>query len=819
MSNFDLRAFWRERLAQGIPRTTWSGRPRDRRETTPQTVVVEPPAGLVARVEAVVRGAPFLRYVTALASAAMVLHRASGETRLVVASPRRRYEQTLGGDDAVLLVLDVDPSASFHDLLRGVRQACLDTYAHQDYSMMALRADLPDPSVIPFEVALSASDVHGQLPPLGPELSVEWGADLVARVTFDPGRVSERSARRFARLAARALDTALADPTSRWATHAWADDDDRAEVLRIGAGEGPWGPATQTLQEAVFAHPPESPALVYQDRVTTYGELRRRARRLAQRLLAAELRPGSPVAVFADRSPDTAVAQLGIMAAGGVYVPIDPTLPVARREQMLAELAPSFTIADPSRPAGRAALALDDGADDGPPLPEVAPSAPAYAIYTSGSTGGPKAVMLAHDGLVRLLEDTRRFLEIGPSTTVLQYATPIFDASIWQLHMGLFHGARVILVPEDVYRSPTEVAALARKHRVEVADLAPMLLASIEPSDIPTLRAVSTGGERCTPDTRRRWSSAARFFNVYGPTEATVASTYAEVRPEDAADTSVIGRPMAHVRAYVVDDALRLVPVGIAGELVLGGQGVGLGYLARPELTAEKFLPDPFVGPPARMYRSGDRARWRDDGGLELLGRDDAQVKVRGFRVELAEVEAALLAIPEVTEAAVILRQDRLIGYVTARAATDDGKLRRALTAALPSYMVPSSLVVLPAFPRLPNQKVDRAKLPDPTSDGPYVAPRTADEQVIAGVWSSVLGVERPGIHDNFFQLGGHSLLVTRAAARITQLLGVDIPLPAFFEHPTIAELSVVVEQRRLAAADPERLARLLDEAEAMGET
>ena len=826
----DTRSYWLLRAASGLPRTSWSalaGGGRDHSRSEREVLRSSAPAGLSAQLDALTRGAPVLRVVAAPAAAALVLHRASGATRVTLGTPRRAGEGD-GDPGAVLLLLDLEPESSFRDALLATRQVCLEAYAHQGLPLSALQAELPEPELPPTHIALAMDGVHGALEALAPELSVRWAADLSAEARYDPSRLEAGAVERFLRLVYRALEAALTSPGTPWGRLELASAEDRAAVLQLGAPVRAPQPATAPLHGRVFAvaeRAPTSVALVLGEETLTYGALAARAKGLASHLLAAGLTAGERVAVFADRRLELPIAQLGVMAAGGVYAPIDPALPPARQAQLLGVCGARLAIGAPPELEAELAApswpleALGAGTEVEATLPRVSAGSPAYAIFTSGSTGGPRAALIAHRGVVELLDETGALFEIGHETRVLQFATSAFDASLWQLYMGLAHGARVIMVPSEVFRSPEHVAALIREAHVEVADVAPVILSMLDPAEVPSLRVVSTGGERCSPEVRRRWAAATRFFNVYGPTEASIATTFMRVLPEAAEDVGVIGRPFAHAGVYVVDEELAPVPVGIIGELVITGAGVGLGYLGQPELTAQRFTRDPFGPPGGRLYKSGDLARWRDDGTLELLGRADDQVKLRGFRIELGEIEAVLGALPGVAEAVVSVQRDMLVAHLTARPGEvppAEAAMREAVRRALPAYMVPARCVVVASVPRLASQRVDRARLPAVSaSEGPAVPPRTEDERAIAEAWRAVLGVEAPSVHDNFFQLGGHSLLVTQVAARLAASAGVDLPLMAFFEHPTIAGLAGAMEAARLAAADPELLARLIEEAEA----
>jgi amino acid adenylation domain-containing protein len=444
-------------------------------------------------------------------------------------------------------------------------------------------------------------------------------------------------------------------------------------------------------------------------------------------------------------------------------------------------------------------------------------------IYTSGSTGEPKGVAIPHAGALNIVATQRAALPAfrprpgaAGRQRVLQYASPSFDASIYEMILALAHGGTLVVSSPAAPRTGTTFAAWLARRGITATLLPPVTLATVAADHrLPDLRTLLVGGEACPPALATAWGVEARvarqFGNAYGPTEVSVWSTcWTADRDAAIGDVVPIGGPVANTRLYVLDSALRLVPVGVPGELYIGGVGLARGYVNRPGLTAERFVPDPFGAehdlPGARLYRTGDRVRRRADGQLEFLGRIDFQVKVRGFRIELGEIEHALAAVPSIGECVVIAREDvpgdrRLVAYVVPRNGTrlEPGALAEQLGATLPQYMIPAAFVVLDALPSSPNGKVDRKALPAPTGARPelaegYLAPRTDLEAALAGMWQEVLGVEQVGVTDDFFALGGHSLLATRIVARIRETFAIEVPLRALFEARTIGALAEHVE-------------------------
>ncbi|HEU0299357.1 MAG TPA: amino acid adenylation domain-containing protein, partial [Longimicrobium sp.] len=451
------------------------------------------------------------------------------------------------------------------------------------------------------------------------------------------------------------------------------------------------------------------------------------------------------------------------------------------------------------------------GEDAGPLAVEVDADGAAYVLYTSGSTGIPKGVIVPHRNIGAAAATGAWMLE--PGARMLQSTPFTFDLFVMELGTALLHGGCLVLVHRERIAPGAEMAALLRAERINTMVTVPSMLAATPEADLPDLHTVFVAGEALPRAVARRWGAAVRLLNLYGPTETTIFSTL--TAPLDAGDEGEppIGAPAPGAMAWVLDRGFRLVPPQAIGELYIGGAGVARGYLARPALTAERFVPDPYAGVPgARMYRTGDRVRWRADGQLDYLGRADFQVKVRGFRIEPGEVEAALAALPEVGAAAVVAREDtpgdvRLVGYVTpaGEAAPTPAAMREALAAVLPAHMVPTELVVLDRLPLNAHGKVDRKALPAPQPSAAAThraPPRTPAEELVAGIFEAVLGT-RPGVEDSFFDLGGHSLRATQVVSRIREAFGAELPLRAVFEHPTVAGLAARAVAARAGGKPP----------------
>ncbi|MFD7877929.1 amino acid adenylation domain-containing protein, partial [Streptomyces sp. NPDC059766] len=541
------------------------------------------------------------------------------------------------------------------------------------------------------------------------------------------------------------------------------------------------GVSLPELFAAQVAATPDAVALVCGDVELTYRQLNVRANRFAHALIARGVGRERTVAVALPRSVESVVAVLGVLKAGAAYLPVDPAYPPARIAFMLDDARPAVVVDDP------ATVSEGDWPDTDPAV-ALDVRHPAYVIYTSGSTGRPKGVVVSHTGVSGLVAAQVERLGVAPGGRVLQFASPSFDAAFWDLCSAVLTGAALVLAPAEAPLDALTDRGLGITH----VTLPPSALTAVESADL-TATTLVVAGEACAPELVARWAPGRRMINAYGPTETTVCATMsAPLTP--GTGVPPIGRPVAGFGVYVLDERLRVVPPGVTGELYVAGPGLARGYLNRPGLTAGRFVACPFGPAGARMYRTGDLVRRRGDGDLEYVGRADDQVKVRGFRIELGEVEAALAEHPAVAQAAVLARDDRLVGYVAARSGTvvRPAELTAYLRDRLPDYLVPAVFVVLDVLPLTPNGKLDRAALPapDPGAAEAGRAPRTPQEQILCELFAEVLGVPRVGVDDDFFDLGGHSLLATRLTARVRSVLGVELGLRALFLAPTVEGLA-----------------------------
>jgi amino acid adenylation domain-containing protein len=582
---------------------------------------------------------------------------------------------------------------------------------------------------------------------------------------------------------------------------------DEAEVdalLRLGSGESA-EVAESSLLDALRVHAAERPEAiaVQNDRTTvSYARLARLVDGVAAHLASRGVRRGDTVAVAVGRSAILPVVALGVMAAGATYLPIDPALPAERIAFMLGDASATAVVrsgegmrlAVPPTVTAVDLASIDEIQEAEELSAAVGPTdnrVPAYLIYTSGSTGRPKGVAVGHTGLANLTDWQRRTLAVDASAVVLQYASPGFDASVWELAMAFGSGA-TLHVPDPAAVAGSALAAEIVASAATHVTLPPSVLATLAPDQVPGLRHVIAAGEPCPGPLARNWAAHTSFHNAYGPTETTVCATVHRCHPGEG-DRPPIGRPLQNLSVHVVSDGLRLAPRGVVGELAVGGPAVALGYLNRPELTTSRFVEDPWRAG-ERLYLTGDRVRWRSDGVLEFHGRDDDQVKIRGQRIELGEIDAVLAAHPAVDHAVTTTTGvgigTRLVAHVTG-AGLDPGELKGWAASRLPAHMVPETVKVVDAFPLTSSGKVDRRALAAvggaPTAVDP---PSTEIEERLVGLLAEELGLDRVGVHDDFFLLGGHSLLAARLAFRIREAFGTEIPLADILARPTAAGLA-----------------------------
>jgi len=855
-------AGWRERLA-GLPAALElpTDRPRPAVQSFRGTVrraAVDPEVGAGLAALSRRQGATF--FMTAMVAFQALLHRWTGQEDFAVGTPvagrgQRETEGLIGffvNTLALRASLAGDPG--FGELLARVRAAALDVYAHPDLPFEQLVAELAperDLSRTPiFQVLMSLQEAPPRGLELGPgfsaplaevrtatskfDLSLELcreGDGLTASVEYATDLFDAATAGRFLGHLRTLLAGIVATPEAPLSELPLMTEEERRQLAAWdteGQPVHPEGGLLHGLFEAQAARTPEAPALVWNGEILTYAELEARSARLARRLRRLGVGPEISVGICLPRTPGLVVALMAVLRAGGFYVPLDPVYPAERLAYLLEDSGCGLVLTDRTveealPPTSARLLRLDDPSEeDNDAEPStVLPGNLAYLIYTSGSTGRPKAVAIEHHSAVLLAHWAREVFSREDFAGMLASTSITFDMSVFEIFVTLAWGGTLILV--DNALALATLGELPPGIEVRLLDTVPSAAAELLRMDgLPaSVRTINLGGEavpRSLADRLYQRPETERVFNLYGPSEDTTFSTISWI--ERDSDRVLVGRPVDGTRAWVLDRGLRLAPIGVPGELYLAGGGLSRGYLGRPELTAERFLPDPFGGPGERMYRTGDLVRRRPDGELDYLGRLDHQVKIRGFRVEIGEVEAALAACPGVGEAVVMAREDtpgdlRLAAYLVASGELPGpGELRRLLRRTLPEFMVPSAFVPLPAFPRTPNGKIDRRALPVPAGErreegDSFLAPRTPIERQIADIWREVLGIDLIGVRDNFWDLGGHSLLATKVLARVNGEFGLNLPLQSLFLAPTLGELTEAVGQVFLTACDGNVLAEL----------
>ncbi|MBO0870431.1 MAG: amino acid adenylation domain-containing protein, partial [Micromonosporaceae bacterium] len=815
-------AYWRERLAGApalLPLPLDRPRP-DRPGFAGDEVHFALPDGLLDQVGRVAAGTGATPYMVLTAGYLALLTRVCGVEDLVlgVSTAGRELPEL-----APLIGMFVNPVAlrcdtggdpTFAGLVARVREALVGALDHGQTPFQRIveaAGARPAAGVQPvFQTAFNFIPETGIDPvPLGTtkdDLAFDI-ATTTSRVLYRTALFDRATAQAFADRYVRLLCAAVAQPQRRISTLPLLADGERERVLALGDGTGdPVESLTlPALLERQAAAAPEAAALVCDGVVLRYAELNARANRLARVLVAGGARPEARVAVALPRSPRLVVAVLAVLKAGAAFVPVDPGYPAGRRGYLVEECAPVLVLDEQSIVDAEAAAAdlADQDLTDADRRAPLRPGHPAYVIYTSGSTGRPKGVVVEHRAVSAYLAWARKAYP-GLSGTALLHSPLWFDLSITALFGTLTAGGTLHLAGLD------EPAARAGG-RPDFVKLTPSHLPLLT-ADVSPGTDLVVGGEALSSEQLAAWRAAnpaAAVCNEYGPTEATVGCVVARIAPGQPlpAGPVPIGRPAPGVRVYLLDANLQPVPAGVPGELYVAGGQLARGYLNRPALTAERFLPCPYGPPGGRMYRTGDLARWRRDGGLDYLGRLDRQVKVAGYRIEPGEIESALLALPEVREAAVVVRTEggvpALVGYVTGPA--DPAALPAKLSTTLPGYLVPSAFVVLDRLPLTGNGKLDQAALPPPETAAPatgYRAPGTDAEVLVADVFARILQLPRVGAGDDFFALGGNSLRGMRAMAQIRAEVAVDVPVRTLFSHPVVADLAAQIEQLIAAEVD-----------------
>jgi amino acid adenylation domain-containing protein len=841
-------AYWKQRLVGPLtPLELPTDRPRPARQTfngARYPLILERERVEDLKVLSHQEGATL--FMTLLAAFKVLLYRYTGQEDLIIGSPvanRRRQEfEPLIGFLVNTLVLRTNLSGqpSFRELLKRVRQVALEAYAHQDLPFERLVAELRperDLSRSPlFQVMCTLQ--NASLAPLSKlstltlepvqidngtakfDLSLsltETSQGLTGYLEYNTDLFEAATIGRLIAHFKTLLSEIIRQPDSCIATHPLLTEPERQQVTvewNMTAADYPRQTTLPQLFEAQVEKTPHQVALVYEERALTYLELNQRANQVARLLQKWGVGPETLVGLHLDRSLEMVIGLLGILKAGGAYVPLDPAFPADRLNFMIEDSGISvlLTQANPPHPLPHPRTLYLDGdwveinrQSDENPSCQLKSSHLAYVIYTSGSTGRPKGVQIEHQAVVNFLYSMLQKPGLTKQDTLLSVTTLSFDIAALELFLPLLVGAKTVLASRLVAADGVQLGNLLAASGASVMQATPttwrLLLEAGWPGS-PQLK-ILCGGEALSRELAAQlMPRVASLWNMYGPTETTIWSSVAQVEPGEG--PVLLGPPIANTQFYVLDQRGQLVPFGVAGELHIGGEGLARGYLKRPELTCEKFIPNPFnANPGVRLYKTGDRVCARPDGGFKYLGRIDHQVKLRGYRLELGEIEAILAQHPAIGQAVVLIREDspgdqRVVAYLVPRleqlpAPTE---LRHFLQQKLPDYMIPTAWVSLQALPLTPNGKIDRKVLPAPEAKPKreFVPPQTPTEKILATIWAEVLGFDSIGRDDNFFELGGHSLLATRIISRLYTQLQVKLPLIRLFEAPTIADLAARVE-------------------------
>ena len=755
--------------------------------------------------------------------------------------------------NTLVMRTDLSGSPTFLEVLERVRETALGAYAHQDVPfemlvdsiqperdmshsplfqvMMVLQNAPRDQIDLTSDLRMVGLDIHDRIARFDLTLSfTEDISGISASLEYNTDLFNRESIERMVTHFLKILEEITNNPGQLISEISLLTEAEEVTILRT------WNDTFEkrSLEAPVHAlfedqvqERPDSLAILFEDMEITYFELNQKANQLGHYLRSLGVGPEKLVGISLNRSMEMIISMLGVLKAGGGFVPIDPNYPEERISFMVEDsginvLISSSDISIPVKDKIRLVnvdsdwLLIDEHEPENIDIP-ISPENLAYVIYTSGSTGRPKGVMLRHRGLNNLNHAQSQKWSIGSHSRVLQFASMSFDASLSEIFNALCYGATLVLAKKETLSSIPELIELLRAKNITTATFPPSLLKELPEIDLPQLQYLSSAGESCSASLARRWSRDRYFYNAYGPTEATIGPTMYEVKELSSDMVTVpIGTPLENTQVYILDQNLKPVPPGILGEICIGGIGLSRGYLGKPEMTAEKFIPNPYLslfdelqdGVDTRLYRTGDLGRFLPEGDIEFVGRIDSQVKVRGFRIELGEIENALLLHPDIEDCVVIVREvvsgdPRLTSYIIS--SNDDvpgiPELREYLTELLPDYMIPVGFVVIDEIPLTPNGKVDRNALPAPEFSRAdlgyiYVPPRNPIEERLVEVWANILKIERDniGINDNFFELGGHSLLATQIISRINQEFSISLPLKDLFESPTIASLALAIQ-------------------------
>jgi amino acid adenylation domain-containing protein len=824
-------------------------------------------AGLAAGIRALCQENQATVFMGLLAAFNALLFRYTGQQDLLVATNLANrhcaeVEQLIGYFvNQILLRTKIKGTETFEQLLKSVRENTAEAYAHQDipldkvvsrldfdrspgrpglFQVMFVLQNTPGTSLdlgelklssVPIDQRTSNLDMHFSLAETeaGINCAIEYNTDI-----FDAKTIRDFGAR-FEQL----LSGVVRNPRLPISEYPLADATERQSLAGGLVSEKTTEPTAGSvveLLEKITRLFPATSAVQFRGEQLTYAELDQKSRRLALRLRALGVGPEVPVGIYLDRSLEWVIATVAVLRAGGAFVPLDPHYPKDRLGYMVSDSAISLLITHSelldSIPQHYGQNILVDEAidEDGAPLAESAaglelPNARnlAYIIFTSGSSGKPKAVLLKHEGLVNVAAEQARLFQISPGTRVLQFASASFDASVFEMIMALTAGATLCLGTREQLLPGVELIRFLKEQRIEVVTLPPSCLALLEPDGLGDLKLVTVAGEACAEKLAAKWGASRRFFNLYGPTETTIWATACEW---NAHKPLSIGQPINGTQVFLLDAAMQPVPPGITGEIYIGGVGLARGYANLPEFTAEKFVPHLFSKiPGARLYRTGDIGRLGRNGDLEFVGRADQQVKIRGFRVELEEVEFVIKTFPAVRDAVVVAHRGSdgayiLVGYMVVEegTGTSGSEVREYLKTQLPDYMIPSAFILMPQFPTTPNGKVNRQAMP-PCDESLFevekaiVQPRNPTEEKLVEIWKRMLKVETVGVTDDFFKLGGYSLLAVQIITEVYESFKIEIPVRFIFTMQlTVEDIARYISEQQMTTVPENQLPEIIKE-------
>jgi len=870
-------AYWERQIGSNAPvLNLQTDRPRPATQTfNGDRCAVEVTSELTASLKKLSRQDGVTLFMMLLASFEALLFRYTGQEDFVIGSPIAGRIRPEIGDligffvNMLPMRADLTGNPTYRQLLQRVRTAALGAYENQEmpfdrlveelqparnlshspiFQVMFILQNSPMPGLdlLPdltlslidvnsgtakFDLSFSLSDMDGELTGW-----LEYNSDLFDRETI------ERMLGHWQMI----ITAVVSDPDQNLADLSLLTAREQEQLLvdwNETEIEYPREQMIQQLFEVQVAQTPEKVAVVFEDETLTYRQLNERANQLGRYLQSLGVGAESLVGIYMDRSLEMIVGLMGILKVGGAYVPMDPAFPEERLKYMLADSGAKVMLTQQDLPElggqpdiqpvylDRDWAAISQESSENLQS-QARPENLAYVIYTSGSTGKPKGVQIQHEGVVSFLTSMRQEPGFTAEDILLSVTTLSFDISVLEIFLPLTTGALLVLVSQETAADGRQLTARLDETKATIMQATPATWSMLVESGWQgnDILKVLCGGEalsRALAD--QLLARCGSLWNMYGPTETTIWSAVVQVHPDKRSVT--IGRPIGNTQFYVLDNSLQPLPVGVPGELLIGGVGLARGYLNRPELTVEKFIPDPFIADPeARLYRTGDLVRYLPDGKIDYLGRFDHQVKIRGFRIELGEIETTLNELPDVRQAVVIVREDvpgdqRLVAYIIyenqqiAEALPTTSELRGYLRERLPDYMIPSNFVSLEHYPQTPNGKIDRRALPVPDQTRPelesvFVAPRTDTEELLADIWCELLGLDQVGIHDDFFELGGHSLMAVQLISRIRTNLNVEIPLKSMFEAPTVAGLANAVTKTKSNQNNKNQLKQLLNRLE-----